>query len=282
MSLDPLAMDYPAFSDYAYVAGNPILLIDPSGRSPENWSESNIDLANRFGTFGGGPGSANISDWIPSIDANNNLVLTAEEGDNYHTLRKFLGGRDNILNLESEDLWNLFQGMKKSGDGSINLGNNNVISKTNELIRTMYDGEVSGALNCFDCAEAISRGQIPQPTPGSSYFMAQDATKLRQDLFGTSGYYSDAENSGNMRFGESLTTFGSTSTIFGYEYSRNVIHSATFLGTSRNGTNYYFSKNGFTNNANYGIFTQQYLEEQYGTPTGFNQGESGFYNAHFD
>lgn len=32
-----------------------MLLVDPSGLAPEGWSEGNIDLANRFGTFGGGP-----------------------------------------------------------------------------------------------------------------------------------------------------------------------------------------------------------------------------------
>jgi len=33
LSLDPLASDYPSWSDYNYVMGNPIMLIDPTGRS---------------------------------------------------------------------------------------------------------------------------------------------------------------------------------------------------------------------------------------------------------
>jgi len=32
-SLDPLAADYPSLSDYSYVAGNPIIFIDPDGRT---------------------------------------------------------------------------------------------------------------------------------------------------------------------------------------------------------------------------------------------------------
>ena len=35
LSVDPLAVDYPSFSDYSYVAGNPVIFIDPTGRSVE-------------------------------------------------------------------------------------------------------------------------------------------------------------------------------------------------------------------------------------------------------
>ncbi|MBC9812636.1 RHS repeat-associated core domain-containing protein [Crocinitomicaceae bacterium CZZ-1] len=35
LSLDPLAKEFPAWSAYNYVMGNPISLIDPTGRSPE-------------------------------------------------------------------------------------------------------------------------------------------------------------------------------------------------------------------------------------------------------
>jgi RHS repeat-associated protein len=37
LSVDPLASQYPAWSDYNYVMGNPISLIDPDGRSPQDW-----------------------------------------------------------------------------------------------------------------------------------------------------------------------------------------------------------------------------------------------------
>jgi len=35
LSLDPLAKDFPSWSDYNYVLGNPIFFIDPDGKSPD-------------------------------------------------------------------------------------------------------------------------------------------------------------------------------------------------------------------------------------------------------
>ena len=50
LSLDPLAKQFPAWSAYNYVMGNPISLIDPTGRSPE-------------GTGDGGGGAERLSGW---------------------------------------------------------------------------------------------------------------------------------------------------------------------------------------------------------------------------
>jgi RHS repeat-associated protein len=38
LSLDPLAANYPSLSDYSYVAGNPIIFIDPDGREIKGFS----------------------------------------------------------------------------------------------------------------------------------------------------------------------------------------------------------------------------------------------------
>lgn len=40
LSLDPLATEYPSISDYVYVAGNPIMFIDPDGKKITFTSES--------------------------------------------------------------------------------------------------------------------------------------------------------------------------------------------------------------------------------------------------
>jgi RHS repeat-associated protein len=39
LSLDPLAVDFPEWSDYNYVLGNPLMFTDPDGRSPEPLSK---------------------------------------------------------------------------------------------------------------------------------------------------------------------------------------------------------------------------------------------------
>src|SRR3989338_10634170 len=53
LSLDPLAANYPSLSDYCYVAGNPIIFIDPTGKSIDNtagWdTEGHQQLAEAFG-----------------------------------------------------------------------------------------------------------------------------------------------------------------------------------------------------------------------------------------
>jgi len=54
LSLDPLAAQFASWSAYNYVMGNPVVFIDPTGKSPEGWSNDNKDLANRFGLFGNG------------------------------------------------------------------------------------------------------------------------------------------------------------------------------------------------------------------------------------
>ena len=53
MSVDPLAADYAAWSPYNYVMGNPIKLIDPDGRAPEQ-PDDIIILINRQGAKGNG------------------------------------------------------------------------------------------------------------------------------------------------------------------------------------------------------------------------------------
>ncbi len=35
LSLDPLAAEFPAWSAYNYVLGNPVMLVDPDGKAPE-------------------------------------------------------------------------------------------------------------------------------------------------------------------------------------------------------------------------------------------------------
>ena len=44
LCVDPLASEYPSYSDYAYVAGNPIIFIDPDGRNTIYYDEDGNEL----------------------------------------------------------------------------------------------------------------------------------------------------------------------------------------------------------------------------------------------
>ena len=71
--------------------GNPVFMIDPTGKKPEDWSDSNIYLANRFGVFGNGGESYNymFGDHSPplyhsygEVDLHTKSILTySERGD---------------------------------------------------------------------------------------------------------------------------------------------------------------------------------------------------------
>ena len=76
LSVDPLANEYVSWSPYNYVMGNPILLIDPDGRSP----------------------------WQPETTEEGNIRLVKEKGDNLETPKTYLQGID----LTDEDIEKLY------------------------------------------------------------------------------------------------------------------------------------------------------------------------------
>ena len=40
LSVDPLAEEFPDWSPYCYVMNNPLNLIDPDGRAPDDWKRN--------------------------------------------------------------------------------------------------------------------------------------------------------------------------------------------------------------------------------------------------
>jgi RHS repeat-associated protein len=74
LSLDPLASQYPAWSDYNYVMGNPISLIDPDGRSPKNAEDTNESSQEEYDIIKG----ENKGGWTK-----NHLLLNEAFGDSY-------------------------------------------------------------------------------------------------------------------------------------------------------------------------------------------------------
>jgi RHS repeat-associated protein len=81
LSLDPLAHEFPSWSDYNYVLGNPITLIDPSGLTPEetdtgdkepmsNWTATHLWLNSTFN----GSSSSFKGYWKDKTEANKSLI----------------------------------------------------------------------------------------------------------------------------------------------------------------------------------------------------------------
>lgn len=75
MSVDPLAMKFFGWSTYNYVMGNPIMLIDPTGKAPEDW-------------IGKKDANGNTTwEWDPNVDGPDKLpsgyTEYAKPGDKY-------------------------------------------------------------------------------------------------------------------------------------------------------------------------------------------------------
>ena len=212
-------------------------------------------------------------EWVPEIDENNNLILHAEEGDNAGTLWNFFGRDDNIFGYTESEVENLYDDMTRTdfleGEQYVFLGQENVISKTNKLLKNLQlTGSDSNTTNCFECASEIAVGNVPVLSPQEKYF---DPLYMKYVRRAHEYRFEDAGSVGNMVFGESTTTFGGG--LF-----PKVKHEATYMGTDSGGNSYYFSKNGYLPQADFGIFQFSQLKALYGSPMGFGNNESGFYN----
>lgn len=71
LSLDPLAADYSSFSDYAYVLGNPISLIDPTGKAVEG------DYYSKSGAYLGSDGKNDDRVYVADSKASNGTFNNA-------------------------------------------------------------------------------------------------------------------------------------------------------------------------------------------------------------
>ncbi|MGZ5486578.1 MAG: RHS repeat domain-containing protein [Nitrososphaeraceae archaeon] len=191
-------------SPYLSFANNPILFTDPDGG------------------------------WVPGVDDNGNIILTAEKGDNVKSLYAFFGGKDNAekylptayMNKNAETIFKIQTGTK------IGFNSENVFSKAmNDVKENPSKYKVSDndnenrANDNYNCHTAAISG-----TQGKEFHndRPMDDTGERNPAL-KEGY----ENvpSQTAEFGETVVTFGDA-------------HSAVFFGKSNDGTAYAFSKQG--------------------------------------
>jgi RHS repeat-associated protein len=123
LSLDPLATEFPAWSAYNYVMGNPISLIDPTGRSPEGTGNGDKDKKKKEET----PASLD-----PERGGDFESAMVIEQGLDYGGM--FKERNDKMLN---DAVANLTGNSKDIADASTIVGYvGTVISTAGEVMKT--------------------------------------------------------------------------------------------------------------------------------------------------
>jgi len=262
-AVDPLAEDYLPWSGYNYVLGNPIKLVDPDGKAPQ---------------------------WIPSIRSTSDrkgkkVVLVAEEGDNASTLAEYLNTSQENANklwdsryerstnpFSSKDKQLVVDGpsenFKAVEDMATHFANN-----TDKYNSTGFMSEKN--YNCAESAFACSKNESPrykkELNPNTLADMLRNESLAQRR--GAEGSYENVSKS------PSLWTAGRTVVRFGDKSTKQSSHYATYLGTNKSGTPYFWTKNGGSRNPQ--IMTLEEIKKVYPyveiQGNGGKKGE-GYYN----
>ncbi len=136
LSLDPHAADYPELSDYCYVAGNPVMFIDPDGKNIIIWySEEEVDketgkkhTVNKSYEYGSEtevPNNAFVKATIESIDYLVKNGVGDIKGENVNILDKLINDNKTVNIHQSSRLDEFYQ---NSGDIVYNPWSGNIVS----------------------------------------------------------------------------------------------------------------------------------------------------------
>ena len=252
-SSDPLAQF--VFSQYSSFMNNPINKIDPEG----GWIPSmKIEKSSEKD----GPNQIAV------------LVAQKENGDNEKTLATF-------LNISAEESAKLFKSIDNNGYVRVPL---KIAQPINKAVQhsldnpSDYGGYLDKNYNCFASAIFTSQGEFPLEKSyinedfSSGYDFVQ---KILSDDF-----ENVSEQPQRIKFGRTIIRLGKNVNEY-YIFNYNVsIHACIFLGKSRNGTVYVFTKNGWSESPQ--ISTLQQTLNIY--PDSIIQGagpkknEGGYYN----
>jgi len=109
LSLDPLAMEFPAWSDYNYVLGNPIKLVDLNGKTPSDPPTKTVKITIRGSVFKEGDRTIAIQQHTQVVettfndDGSNTVTTTNTEMFGEITTFDF---QNNVLTAETKtEVW---------------------------------------------------------------------------------------------------------------------------------------------------------------------------------